>query len=1655
MLTSLARRALLASALSTFVLVAVAAPSHADPIKCKREIAKRSAGFAQAKIAALQKCRDAVVSGASAGPCPDAKASQKIAKAETKLRDSIAKQCGGADRICGTGDDESLAGIGWNMGACPDFETAGCTNAIGHCGGIGDCLACADEAAVDQAVTLYYGSGTPTSDPAVRSCRREIGKNAAAFFRAKSKALQKCEDAVVKGSSSGPCPDSKASSKIASARAKQIQKICTACGGADRACGGPDDLAPTTIGFSSTCPSVTVPGGASCGGPVTNLQQLVGCVDCVNDFKTACVDALAVPAVRSYPAECHAGAPNPTVTPTSAGATASPTPGGGTTPTRTATPGGGATPTATPSGTCGNNTVNPGEDCDGTDSAGCPGQCSVTCHCPAACVLPNPIPDTLSLVARPGVDLDTGWTGISHDIPSDDDASLTALHVSGCDLNTSSPTCGQCNVSGPVAFPGPSKNCACYNVGSPDASSLATCDPESPSCTGAETCECFYGPPLPISAGAVPVCVVNRYQGTITGTANIADSGPHAGEGAALLRLSSGVHNGLAVDQPCPTCENDPTPRDGVRGGTCNGGASNGEPCDVGGSNPFFGDLSLDCLPSSAANVGNLQISFNKATTGTSSLSAGLPCTAFGFGSAQCFCDTCADAAADGCSKDADCAPGVTCGGLRCISGPNNGNACTDDAECPDGSCNRPGLATQPNQCSNGICVANPGDTNPNDGRCQTGPNDNLCSLEKFRGCTAAADCNPPPAGNCPDCKPNQTCGLKRRECFRNPIVRTGQPGTQNATLAATFCIPPTSSSAINQVGGLPGPGAVVQPTRLFKSGSQCGNGTIDGGEQCDVGHDASCPGACQANCTCPSCGDNSVNQSSEQCDGTDDDACPGACQANCSCTGGTCGNGMAEFGEECDGADAAACPGACQGDCTCGPFCGDGIVNGSEQCDGSGSGGQCPASACQANCTCGPYCGNDQIDPGEQCDGTSQGSCSGSCQADCQCAAFCGDNTRQGGELCDGTDDSLCPGQCTVGCTCPASATITFTVQSGADLDTGWTGTAHDLAVQKGSKITGELSNCDGVNDFDCDFFGNVGSACSTDPTQPCLQDSDCSSGFCVVNTFGPPLPLSAGGVPACVVNRFATDVTGTYNLQTGSANLFTHLSSLVYLGITVNRPCPICDCGQANPQNCQIGDSGTCSDLSGSPACKVEGTGPLGPTSSSCNPTSSSNVSGGGLDIPFTPVTTGTSTFASNQTCDGSGHTSEQCWCDGQPQANSCAAACDGGSNNNKKCTSDADCPGAPAGACKPLCRQIASEAVGEGECIVGPIVQTCANAPQIGCQTDSNCPSGTGPCQSKNQRCFMDPIVRVGTPSTTLNRSVSTFCIPATSASAINNTAGLPGPGAISFPASVDLQRCGDNTVNRFTEECDGTDDSNCPGQCLANCTCNQVCGNNNVEFGEQCDGTADSACPGQCGAPSTANACVCPAVCGDGFVGPGEQCDTPNDQACPGQCSNCACTGPPPPTCLNGTLEPGEVCELPGLGCGPTQVCLNCQQCLPPWDQITQNLGFICGNQIKEPTEICEIPAVGCGAGQLCLNCTQCIDALPFCGNQNIEPGENCELPAIGCGEHQLCALCNQCIDVPISICGNGVIESGESCELPQTGCGPLAVCLLCQQCQPLF
>src|SRR5262249_21363645 len=131
------------------LLAHVTAPTAvAEAVSCKRTIARAGAQFGRAKLHALQKGRDAVLNGKSPGTCPDGKASQAISKATAKLKAAIAKRCGGGDGDCTTtGDNDSLASIGWNLGSCQNFESGSCTNALNNCADVATCVLCINEAA--------------------------------------------------------------------------------------------------------------------------------------------------------------------------------------------------------------------------------------------------------------------------------------------------------------------------------------------------------------------------------------------------------------------------------------------------------------------------------------------------------------------------------------------------------------------------------------------------------------------------------------------------------------------------------------------------------------------------------------------------------------------------------------------------------------------------------------------------------------------------------------------------------------------------------------------------------------------------------------------------------------------------------------------------------------------------------------------------------------------------------------------------------------------------------------------------------------------------------------------------------------------------------------------------------------------------------------------------------------------------------------------------------------------------------------------------------------------------------------------------------------------------------------------------------------------
>ena len=188
---------------------------------------------------------------------------------------------------------------------------------------------------------------------------------------------------------------------------------------------------------------------------------------------------------------------------------------------------------------------------------------------------------------------------------------------------------------------------------------------------------------------------------------------------------------------------------------------------------------------------------------------------------------------------------------------------------------------------------------------------------------------------------------------------QSGSEGSSSETDATTNSTNTTPGTATNTTQGTVtdgGSGGVTD------SGGTTGNTATDGGT------DGSSGGTTMGITTGPNpeCG-NGVVEGSEECD--DGNQTPGdGCEPGCVNTP-VCGNGVVEMGEVCDDGnvmDGDECSADCQ---TAKPpqVCGNGMVEDPEVCD---DGNQTPGDGCENDCTLTPpMCGNGVVEMGEQCD--------------------------------------------------------------------------------------------------------------------------------------------------------------------------------------------------------------------------------------------------------------------------------------------------------------------------------------------------------------------------------------------------------------------------------------------------------------------------------------------------------------------------------------------------------------------------------------------------------------------------------------------------------------------------------------------------------------
>jgi hypothetical protein len=840
------RRVRIMSALvaGTLAFVVGTSTAHAilksDQYKCQTAIAKEGASYLTKKLKLIQKCKDADLATPGSCAAPDPAAIQKL---EDKLAAGLAKKCA-FDKLGPGFDAPNIAALGF-PGPCTDanpgdeFTLAdlqdcikdshdaalsgvcfGGTNLGEACTTLANCpdqgpgTSCRGIVGVEYDTTL---SGPLTGD--TLKCQREVAKNSAKFLSTLLKNVQKCRNDLLNckdengttvcklsGLSAQSCATNnpKTASAITKARDKALAAIESKCAAADlvtlKLC-EPDQA---TAADAATC-------------EIEFHQDIAD-----NPDPTAPSDLIDFQYAQR--------------------------------------------------GTCGDNRQNQvSEECDGLADTACPGLCGGSLGF-FPCLCQN-VPRT-RVIEHANADLDNGYKGNSHDSGIVEGGGyVTDLWdcdgPGGPDTECAvGPSCSLPPHSACSPLPGATGAAAnadtvCANLGqgtcrkTPGGSTGPHCEIEfkkrcktDPDCpTAGDRCVTVeHGAPLPLVSGGVSVCVVNTFTEDVVGTTDLATGG-----GSVRLRQNSATWAGGDQRQPCPVCGGFCSGPGGSGGpgvrslcttdadcsngafcvteNICSWGPDMDQPCRVnppgGGPTEFFGNPSRDCRMGGTQLYGTIDILFNPATTSATSQTANFdcgpvagfqnkvcaggtnehrPCTVAsecpgGTCNEQCFCPL---VPSNTTSKPNDCEP-------ACLGGALDSQPCTIDDDCPGGFCHA------------ADCRENPLDTDSaQEGLCTAGPFNGRCSVNTFVNCNpnqGNTDCEAP---ICTFCEPGETCNLVQRECFVNPTrTRVGVaslvPGERIS--AALFCISASGSSSVDGVAGLPGPGAITQPTTTIEVG--------------------------------------------------------------------------------------------------------------------------------------------------------------------------------------------------------------------------------------------------------------------------------------------------------------------------------------------------------------------------------------------------------------------------------------------------------------------------------------------------------------------------------------------------------------------------------------------------------------------------------------------------------------------------------------------------------------------------------------------------------------------------------------------------------------------------------------------------------------------
>ncbi len=199
--------------------------------QCKGALRRAGAGILLGRLAALQRCRNAVNDGSltsAAETCGDlAPTARAMMVAGTRARRLVATRC--SDALLG------------ELGAC-----AGSVDAVVTADGREGCLVAANTAAADLMIAAAYGRTLAREEQGARSCQRAIGRASRRLAHRLIDAAASCDRAVDNGRvfDAAPCPDG-----AAGARRAVRPAIAAACD--DARLGAIEPCAPTLDGLAT------------------------------------------------------------------------------------------------------------------------------------------------------------------------------------------------------------------------------------------------------------------------------------------------------------------------------------------------------------------------------------------------------------------------------------------------------------------------------------------------------------------------------------------------------------------------------------------------------------------------------------------------------------------------------------------------------------------------------------------------------------------------------------------------------------------------------------------------------------------------------------------------------------------------------------------------------------------------------------------------------------------------------------------------------------------------------------------------------------------------------------------------------------------------------------------------------------------------------------------------------------------------------------------------------------------------------------------------------------------------------------------------------------------------------------------------------------